>query len=201
MENGVHVWMTEQSLCHASFAHASHSPHDNFEPITSEPKGTKDAWYRGMSLPKKILVPADFSDHSNRALELALELAERLDAQVHVLHVYEIPFLSVPDAPWVITTDVVQSIESASRTALERLIRKYGGTRAKPLLRSGDARAQIEAAAAELGADLIVMGTHGRRGIAHALLGSVAEYVMRTSMVPVLTVRAPSPSDEKKKAA
>ena len=143
-----------------------------------------------MALPRKILVPTDFSDHSNRALDYAVELATKLDAEVHVVHVYEIPFLSVPDAPWVITSDVVQSIESASRGALERLIKNRGGAKIKPMLRSGDARAQIEAACAEVGADLIVMGTHGRRGIAHALLGSVAEYVMRTAAIPVLTVRA-----------
>jgi nucleotide-binding universal stress UspA family protein len=151
-----------------------------------------------MSLPRKILVPTDFSEHSSLALDYAIELAERLDAEVHVLHVYEIPFLSVPDAPWVITSDVVQSIEAASRTALERLIKKHGHAKVKPILRSGDARSQIEVAAAEVAADLIVMGTHGRRGIAHALLGSVAEYVMRSSTIPVLTVRSHGSTEKKK---
>ena len=145
-----------------------------------------------MSLPRKILVPTDFSEHSEKALDYALELAERLDAEVHVLHVYEIPFLTVPDAPWVITSDVVASIEGASKVALDKLVTQHqrGKVRVKTLLKSGDARAQIDAAAMETGAELIVMGTHGRRGIAHALLGSVAEYVMRSSVAPVLSVRA-----------
>ncbi len=144
-----------------------------------------------MTLPRRILVPIDFGDTSSAALEYALELATPLEADVVVLHVYDIPMLSVPDAPWVITGDVIESIESASKTALDRLLshHKRVGVRMVPLLRAGDARSQIGAAAEEVGADLIVMGTQGRRGISRALLGSVAEFVTRTSPVPVLIVR------------
>jgi nucleotide-binding universal stress UspA family protein len=146
-----------------------------------------------MSLPRRILVPVDFGEPSGIALDYALELAAALEADVVALHVYEIPMLSVPDAPWVITGDVVESIENASKVALDRVVAHHrkAGVRMVPLLRSGDARSQIEAAAQEIGADLIVMGTHGRRGLTRALLGSVAEFITRTASVPVLTVRAP----------
>jgi len=144
-----------------------------------------------MSLPRRILVPVDFGEPSGVALDYATELAAKLDAEVVVLHVYEIPMLSVPDAPWVISSDVISSIEAASKVALERIIvhHKRPSVRMVPLLRAGDARTQIEAATKESGADLVVMGTHGRRGFSRMLLGSVAEFVTRTSSVPVLTVR------------
>jgi nucleotide-binding universal stress UspA family protein len=143
-----------------------------------------------MSHPSKILVPTDFSPHADRALEYAMDLAAKLGASVHVLHVFEVPVLSLPEAPWVVTSELIDTIERASKRALDELVKKHqrSDVPLTPLLRSGEARSQIDAAAAEIGADLVCMGTHGRTGLARALLGSVAEYVVRTSSVPVLTL-------------
>lgn len=145
-----------------------------------------------MSTPTKILVPTDFSRHADEALRYAVDLAAKLGATVHVVHAYEIPVLSIPDAPWVITSELVAAIEKASRVALDALVEKHG--RANVTITSsllpGDPRSQIEVATRESGADLLCMGTHGRRGLVRALLGSVAEHAVRTSVIPVLTVHA-----------
>lgn len=145
-----------------------------------------------MALAKKILVPTDFSSQAEHALDYAIELADKLSAEVNLVHIYEIPMLSVPESPWVVTADVITSIENASKAALDAMVakRKRPAAQLKSHLRMGDPRSMIEAIVAELGIDLICMGTHGRRGITRVLLGSVAEYVVRTSSVPVLTVRS-----------
>jgi len=143
-----------------------------------------------MALPKKILVPTDFSLHAERALDYALELADKLEAEVQVLHAYQVPLLSVPDAPWVVSADVVATIETATKAALNALIaeRQKPSARLTAHLKMGDPRNMIDTAVSELGSDMICMGTHGRRGITRMLLGSVAEYVVRTSTIPVLTI-------------
>jgi nucleotide-binding universal stress UspA family protein len=80
---------------------------------------------------------------------------------------------------------------SDNQKALEALAARKCGTAiiGKILLKTGDARDSIDQTAKEIGADLIVMGTHGRRGVSRALLGSVAETVVRTAPCPVLTIR------------
>jgi len=145
-----------------------------------------------LSLPKNILVPVDFGPHSEAALDYAASLGEPLGSTIHALHVYEIPTLLLPDAPWVISADLVTSIEKASKVAMANLIerRKKTGLTIHGHVKCGDPRTAIEAAAEELHIDLICMGTHGRRGLSRALLGSVAEFVVRTSKVPILTVHA-----------
>jgi nucleotide-binding universal stress UspA family protein len=147
-----------------------------------------------MSLPTKILVPTDFSAPAEIALDYAIELAQKLNASVHVLHVYEVPAMLVPDAPGIITADTVTAIENASRTALDQLMqrKRANGRRIESHLKYGDPRTMLELTASELGADLICMGTHGRRGLSRVLLGSVAEYTVRTAKIPVLTLRAPA---------
>ena len=96
----------------------------------------------------------------------------------------------------VLTADVAERILTASQAALDATLerRKEAGVTLVGLLKNGDPRDVVPSTAKELGADLIVMGTHGRRGIARALLGSVAESVLRTAPAPVLTVRAPKTS-------
>lgn len=126
--------------------------------------------------PKNILVPVDFGEASQAALDYAVDLAEGTDAKVFVLHTFEIPIVGLPDGVVAATAELTGRIVNAAQ---------------KALLEQGDAREVILAEAKELGADLIVIGTHGRRGIARALIGSVAESVVRTSPVPVLTVHAP----------
>jgi nucleotide-binding universal stress UspA family protein len=135
-----------------------------------------------------ILVPTDFSECSDRALEYAEELAARLDGKVHLLSVIGIPSYGVPELGVGLTAPMIDNLIADNQHALDRLAGEHKLV-AQALVRVGDARDVILQTVGELGADLIVMGTHGRRGISRALLGSVAEMVVRTSPVPVLTVR------------
>ena len=139
---------------------------------------------------KRILVPHDFSDAAQNALELALDLAQRLGAQVTVMHAYEYPVLVYPEGP-ILTPDLVRDIERAAQAALDRVVSGAGrpGVTVDGALRQGSAWSEILAAAKDRQVDLIVLGTHGRRGLSRALLGSVAEKIVRTSQWPVLTVR------------
>ncbi len=142
-------------------------------------------------LPKHILVPTDLSEGAEHALDYACELAQRLDATVHLLNVIGIPALGVPELGVALTSTVIDQLVSENQKALDdvadarRATTKIG----QVVLRTGDARELINETAKDLGADLIVMGTHGRRGISRALLGSVAETVVRSAPCAVLTVR------------
>lgn len=142
---------------------------------------------------KTILVPIDFSEASDKALDYAVDLAKRLDARVVLMHAFEIPLVGFPDGVLAATAEIAGRILTASQKALDEAIEKRKGTGVEitPLLKQADPRDAIVGTAKELGADLVVMGTHGRRGLARALIGSVAEAVVRTSSVPVLTVRGP----------
>jgi nucleotide-binding universal stress UspA family protein len=135
-----------------------------------------------------ILVPTDFSACSDQALDYAIALAGKLDARVHLLTVIGIPAYGVPELGVGVTAPMIDSLVRDNQTALDKLAddRKLG---TQALVRAGDARDVILQTAEQLQADLIVMGTHGRRGISRALLGSVAEMIVRTSPTPVLTVR------------
>lgn len=135
-----------------------------------------------------ILVPVDFGEPSRTALNLAIEMATTFSAAVTIVHVWGIdpyPYM-VP-----ISVDYLTPVEEAARAKLTELVTE---TKARlptvnSHLRKGVAWQEIITAIAELGADLVVMGTHGRRGLNHFILGSVAEKVVRLSTVPVLTVR------------
>jgi nucleotide-binding universal stress UspA family protein len=144
---------------------------------------------------KTILVATDFSDPSEAALRYALDLAAALKASVVLLHAYEIPVAGIPEANFVAPFDMAERLAKASQAALDGWVAKFGdrGVPLTGLLKCGDPREAVERAATEAHADLIVLGTHGRRGLSRLLLGSVAEYVVRTASHPVLTIRsAPS---------
>lgn len=154
-------------------------------------------------LPKTILVPTDLSEGAEEALDYACELAAKLDATVHLVHVIAIPALGVPELGVAVTSSVIDSLVQDNQEALDKLreARCRNVRMGQTLLRTGDARDQIEQVAKELGADLIVMGSHGRRGVGRLLLGSVTETVMRTSPCPVLAVRANTTSHAHDRAA
>jgi nucleotide-binding universal stress UspA family protein len=138
-----------------------------------------------------ILVPVDFGDASNEALEMALGLAPKLDAKITILHATWLP-------PYYYSTYAeglawpTEELEGQAKKALDEVVEKTRARYAKVegKLVAGEPRDLILQAARELRTDMIVMGTHGRRGIKRALLGSVAERIVRTSPVPVLTVSA-----------
>ena len=147
-----------------------------------------------MRTPRTILVPVDFGDASIAALDYAVALVEGADARIYVLNTFELPIVGLPDGVVAATTELTSRIVNAAQKALDDTVERYAGRKVvlTPLLKQGDAREVILAQAKELDADLICVGTHGRRGIARALIGSVAESVVRTSPVPVLTVHAPA---------
>jgi nucleotide-binding universal stress UspA family protein len=142
---------------------------------------------------KTILVPVDFTETSDKALDFAIDLATKLEASVTVMHAYEIPVIGFPDGALVATVDIATRIQEAAQKGLEASVeqRKDRGVPIASVLRDGVAWEEIRAVAEETHADLIVIGTHGRRGIARALLGSVAENVIRTVKTPVLTIHGP----------
>jgi nucleotide-binding universal stress UspA family protein len=154
-------------------------------------------------LPKHILVPTDLSEGAAQALDYACELARTLDAEVHLLNVVGIPALGVPELGVALTSKVIDQLVVDNQTALQELARTRCATSrvGQVLIKVGDPRDTINQTARDLGIDLIVMGTHGRRGITRALLGSVAEIVVRTAPCAVLTVRLREASDSDRDAA
>jgi len=154
-------------------------------------------------LPKNILVPTDMSPHAEAALDYACELASSLGATVHLVNVIGIPSYGVPELGLAITSSMIDAMIADNQKALEALAARKRGTATigQILLKTGDARDSIDQTAKELGADLIVMGTHGRRGVTRALLGSVAETVVRTAPCPVLTIRRRDDKDRRRDAA
>jgi nucleotide-binding universal stress UspA family protein len=140
--------------------------------------------------PKNILVPVDFSEPSEHAISAACALALKTGATVHLLHAYSIPMEPAGPTPTP-SQHYVEQFVKESRGKLEALAAKLGkGAAFGPfLVESGDPRDVILAQAKKLQAEMIVVGTHGRRGITRALIGSVTESVVRTAPVSVLVVR------------
>jgi len=147
---------------------------------------------------RRILVPVDFTETAERAFQYAVELARKFDASVTVLHAYQIPAYGFPDAAIIASAELATQMANAGQARLDSLIdsNKTSGISMTAILRDGVPWEEIKAVAEEVHADLIVIGTHGRRGLARALLGSVAENVIRTSNLPVLVIHGPRDSDK-----
>jgi len=109
------------------------------------------------------------------------------------MHAYEIPIVGVPDGALIATPELAARISDTARSALDTTMKRLEGrgVLVQGVLREGVAWEEIEHVANDIDADVIVIGTHGRRGIARALLGSVAENVIRTTYRPVLTIHGP----------
>lgn len=139
----------------------------------------------------EILLPTDGSEGVGQAINAAVSMAERFDARVHVLFVAEPPRFHEYGAS-VALTNIMQSLQEAGRQILDdtaERIRNKGISAVETVLRQGHPAEEIIAYASENNVDLVVMGTHGRRGINRMLLGSVTEEVVRCSHVPIMTVR------------
>ena len=142
---------------------------------------------------KTILVPVDFSSNSKRALDYAHTLATRLGASLHLVHVCEVPALTLGsmDAYAIAYTNWSQQLGDEAERELVRMVPALAGVPVSTeVLFGSPARALVTAAAARK-TDLIVMGTHGHGPLMHAVMGNVAERVVRTAPCPVLTVREP----------
>jgi len=159
-------------------------------PPQTEEKETRDM----TQLFLRILSPIDFHDNSLAALEYAAQFARQYDATVYLLHV-------VPSDEFHLHRDVYRSEESGgadvkwaekvAKEKLQEIAQKHlrGGIRHEILIRVGDAAKAILETAEVVGAEVIVMATHGRTGVPHFFLGSVAERVVRAAPCPVLTIR------------
>lgn len=143
-----------------------------------------------MSRIESILVPVDFGRPSEHALAFAVDLAAQLGASVHVITTYQLPIASFPDGVLVASAEIVSRLIEASQLGLDRICAPYkdGKVPLTSHLEQGDPRETIIALARDRKFSLIVMGTHGRKGISRALMGSTTEAVIRASEVPVLTV-------------
>jgi universal stress protein A len=146
---------------------------------------------------RTVLVPVDFSSYSEGVIAYAAHLAKRLDASIELLHVVEDPYLTGTWSPEIYVPDVLDSLDALALEAQNRLdlavagIRAQGVTASAVVRRGAAARTIIERA--KTGTfDLIALGTHGRTGLAHVLMGSVAERVVRLAPCPVLTVKSTS---------
>jgi nucleotide-binding universal stress UspA family protein len=148
---------------------------------------------------KHILVPTDFGDASNRAIDLGLSLATKFECRITLLHSYVIPTSSYgyPDGILWPIDELSKAAKKALDTAVSQAKQRYA--KVEGVLVSGDAWQQILETAKTAGVDLIVMGTHGRRGFSRVLLGSVAEKVVRLSPIPVLTVSSKDEQQAKAK--
>ena len=145
---------------------------------------------------KRILIPVDFSKPSLKALDYAAELARRRrpKPQLIVLHVVEPVYYPAVGEMYGVGLDlgsVYDEIQRAARAQVARLaasLRRRGAT-ARGLTCTGTAAQAIVETAGKLKADLIVLSTHGRTGLSHVVMGSVAERVVRTAPCAVMTVR------------
>jgi nucleotide-binding universal stress UspA family protein len=144
-----------------------------------------------MHAPRKILVATDFSASADRALDTALALAAPNRAEVHVTHALEV--IAPPFAPYAVSIpdDLINAAREAGRrklAAAEEKVRARGFTTSSAL-GSVPAALSVAARAREIGADLVVLGSHGHTGVKRFLLGSVAEHTVKQSPVSVLIVR------------
>jgi len=145
---------------------------------------------------KTILVPHDFSASANHAAAIARDEARLHGATLVLLHVIDLPYQLGPDAvivppetgaPISVKQYAIQSAEAHLQDIAERLAKD--GVSATGVVKIGNPIDEINRTIDEQAIDLVVMGTHGRTGLRHLMVGSVAERVVRSSRVPVLTIR------------
>jgi nucleotide-binding universal stress UspA family protein len=149
-----------------------------------------------MPTPSRILVPVDLTEGSRSIIDYAIQLARPFNASLELLHTWEPPQYVAPDllvaAPGWSPQSLEKTALDAARKELEALVKELQSP--VPIthrLEVGEAGAAILRVAESGGFDLIVMGTHGRRGLPRLLLGSVAQKVIARAHCPVLTLHVP----------
>ena len=140
---------------------------------------------------RTILVATDFSDHAARALDTACHLAKRFEAKLVIAHAYEVPVHGLAPYGFEVAVDLLERVHAEAARRLDALVADAvaRGVDASPLASSDTPSQAIVAAAEDVDADLVVMGTRGHTGLKHALLGSVAERTLRTAPCSVLAVK------------
>jgi nucleotide-binding universal stress UspA family protein len=148
---------------------------------------------------KKILCPTDCSEGSRAALDYAIQLAESFDAELLVLRAFHVTYHVRPDlSVWTEAhghRSIIDVVKADAEVDMREFLASVDDATKKRItveVEHGEEVPTILAAAERDGVDLIVMGTHGRTGLAHVALGSVTERVVRHAACPVLTVRRPS---------
>jgi nucleotide-binding universal stress UspA family protein len=140
---------------------------------------------------QRILCATDFSPQAKVALEYAAELSSRLGAPLLLLAAFQIPIYPLPEGVMVRTSETISQLlaQTSNDLAAARLsASEAGALEVETVVVEGNPASEIVRVAAERGIDLIVLGSHGRGGISRAILGSVADKVMRTAACPVLIV-------------
>lgn len=143
-------------------------------------------------MPGKILVPLDFSAYSLSALNYSLAFAREFHAEQTLLHVVHPTFyFTGTDEEAAMYAELLKDSRLASVEQMNKLLkeRPFRGITSHSLIYAGDPRREIPVAATRIGTDLIILSTHGRGGLKHALLGSIAEDVVRRAPCAVLVVR------------
>ncbi|MFQ5661149.1 MAG: universal stress protein [Gammaproteobacteria bacterium] len=148
-----------------------------------------------MSEFKRILVAVDFSPVSARALQLALDLAEQLGVRIDVVHSVPITAIDLPaESSAEYNEELIEHELDASREKLARFVKEHANNSVDigEHISYGEPARKINEMAETIHSDLIVIGTHGRTGLSHLLMGSVAESVLRHANIPVLCIRSHS---------
>jgi nucleotide-binding universal stress UspA family protein len=136
---------------------------------------------------KKVLIAVDNSEHSKKAVRAGIQLAKKLDAQIAM--VCGVEYIPSTADNMVVPLEILQMQKEEATKSLEEMSQLYDGNhRLEKFIQEGSVKDEILAVADKWNADIIVIGTHGRTGLSHLLLGSVAEYVVRHSKVPVLVI-------------
>jgi nucleotide-binding universal stress UspA family protein len=143
---------------------------------------------------KEVIVPTDFSEHSLRAVDYAIEIAEKFGSRLKLIYVIE-PFLQAADVSWtsVDFDELNKSHQKSAEQQLDQILKERipKSVVAESMILFGKPFVEIVKVAREDNADLIVMATHGRGAVAHILMGSTADKVVRKAPCPVLTVKHP----------
>lgn len=137
-----------------------------------------------------IVCAIDFSDSSDRALEHALGMAQRFGGKVVAVHAWQLPVYAVPDGVAVFGPEVVAEITDGLQKQLSKTLEKFRrpGVTLEGKLVAGSPVESVLEAAKELDAEMVVIGTHGRTGVARLVIGSVAERLVRLATIPVVVV-------------
>jgi nucleotide-binding universal stress UspA family protein len=141
---------------------------------------------------KRILLPMDFSDYSATATTYACELATKFEAELHLLHTLEVHLSATPGfGMGLALPQYLHESRAVAEKALAGVLDPQwaAGRKVVRAVVEGSPKVEIVRYARTQAVDLIVLATHGRTGLAHVLIGSVAENVVRTAPCPVLTVR------------
>jgi nucleotide-binding universal stress UspA family protein len=141
-----------------------------------------------------ILVPTDFSEYADYALDYAVELAKSFQARVTVLYVYYLPSIALGEVSPAVIDETLEAMETNAQQQAQKALARVlnAGLQGDSVIVEGAPFQMIIDTAKEKAVDLIVMGTHGRTGLTHVLMGSVAERVVRMAPCPVLVTRGRS---------